>query len=75
MTKLPSGSQFDGRASDVFHGIAAGKQVVGADAFAIFENAGDLAAPKGIRNVVAEECVLRGDLVSPDSESNVFRRR
>ncbi|MGA8766792.1 MAG: hypothetical protein WB559_07225 [Candidatus Acidiferrales bacterium] len=45
--------------------LAAGEQVVGGDAFAIFDNVGNLAAPERTGNVAAEERVLGCDLVYP----------
>lgn len=65
VSEMLNRSHLGDRAFDIFHGIAAFEQVVGCDAFAVFDNVGNFAAPERMRNVVAEICILRGDLVSP----------
>jgi hypothetical protein len=59
--QMPHHCQFGGAAFDVVHGIAAWGQVVGGDAFAVFNHAGDVAATEGMRNMFAQERILCGD--------------
>ena len=65
MSEPVDGAQFGGLAFDIFHAIAAGEQIVGGDAFVVIDDVGNFAALERMGNVVAEECVLSGDLISP----------
>jgi hypothetical protein len=64
MMEMVNRSHLEGIASDEFHRIAAGEEVVSGDAFAAFDHVSNLAALERTRDVVAEKSILRGDLVS-----------
>ena len=72
MRQMLHSRQFGGAAFDVLHDVAAFEQVVGGDAFAVFDHVGNFAAPEGTGNMGAEERVLRGDLISPAFGLDIF---
>lgn len=65
MSEVVNQAQFGVHAIDIFDRIAAGEQVVGGDAVVVFDHVSNLAAPERMGNVVAEKCVLTGNLISP----------